>query len=83
MVNMEVGVKIVVTYQILPKLRLFVLHRAYVPFHASVNVRILNANDCVLRGLEGRGPDVGAPFESFQPIHVLFHPMSSLWNGGA
>jgi len=80
---MEVGVKIVVTYQIPLKLRLFVLHRAYVPLHASVNDRILNVNGCVLRGLEGRDPYVGAPFESFQPIHALLHPMSSPWNGGA
>lgn len=80
---MEIGVRMVATYQIPLKLRLFVPRRAYVLLRASVNVQILNVNGCgLLHGLEGCGHDVGAHFERFQPIHGLFHPMASLWSGG-
>lgn len=73
----------VATYRIPLKLRLSVPHRAYVLLRASVNVRILNVNDCALRhGLEGCDHDVGAHFESFQPIQAPVHLMSSLWNVG-
>jgi hypothetical protein len=81
---MEIEVRMVATYQIPLKLRLFVPHRAYVLLRASVNVRILNVNGCgLLHCLEGCGHDVGAHFEWFQPIHAAVHPVSSLWNGGA
>jgi hypothetical protein len=73
----------VTTYQIPLKLRLFVPRRVYALLRASVNVRILNVNGCVFRhGLEDCGHD-GVHFESFQPVHALVYPMSSLWNGGA
>jgi len=38
-------------------LRLFVRHRVYVPLRVSVNVRILNVNDCDLHALYRCGRD--------------------------
>lgn len=78
--------EVVATYQIPSMLRLFVLHRAYVPLRVSVNVRILNVNDCApsLQDLYGCGRDydAGVHLESFRRAPAPpVHPVSSLWNG--